>query len=159
MIEEAIVSEDDKLQSRTTAMIEAKPFDRAAYEKDPQPYLDEVEPGRIWQSADEGEGVTPIQPIGDFHRQLLQGESAPLSVKIDPNMPATFYSPRLGRFENQLTSVTVKADEQGFARATFTATPGSHGDVTVFVSSPVASGQARFLFDVIVPEQKLTQVK
>ena len=157
LIQEALKSGKEEHQSRLSAMHEAKPFDRAAYEKDPQPYLDEVEPGRIWQSADEGEGVMPIGRLGDFYRKLIQGESAPLSVRTAPNAPATFYSPALGRFEKQLTSITVKADEKGIATAVYTASLGSHDEVTVVAASPMVSGQARFLIDILVPEKVAPQ--
>ncbi len=156
LIKEALDSKDESLVSRLSVMTEAKPFDREAFEKDPQAYLDEIEPGRIWQSAPEAEGVKPIVHLGEFYRQLLQGESAPLSVKIEPNLPVTFYSPQLGRFENLLTSITVRSDEKGIANATYTATPGSRGDVTILAASPVNSGQARFLINVVLPDDSVT---
>lgn len=159
LIKEALDSGDEKLISRLSVMHEAKPFDRAAFEKDPQTYLDEVEPGRIWQSAPEGEGVKQIARYGDFYRQLLQGESAPLTVKVAPLMPVTFYSPHLGRFENQLTSITVRADENGKATATWTAAPGTHDETTIVVASPSTSGQANFLIDVVIPDSGISQPK
>jgi hypothetical protein len=136
---------------RLSALIEPPPFDRKAYEKDPETYLNTVEPGRIWQRAEPGPGVFPIQRVSRYSNSILQGESVNLEVKAEAKMPVTFYSPRLGQFENQLATITVRADEDGIARATFKAASGTRDEIEVFASSPVHTGQARFLIDVTLP--------
>jgi hypothetical protein len=66
-------------------------------------------------------------------------------------MPVTFYAPRLGLFANKLTTITVQADEEGIAMATYTATPGAQGDVMVLAASPMNSDQAHFSIGITVP--------
>ena len=143
----------DDLGKHVSVMHEADPFDRDAFLKDSQAYLDDIQPGRIWQTAAEGPEVKPILRMGPLYRRLLQGESAPLKVQVAPRMPVTFYSPLLGQFENKLSTITVQADENGIATATYTATPGTRGDVMVVAASPANSEQARFSIGVTVPKK------
>ena len=46
----------------------------------------------------------------------------------------------------------MAADQQGVARATFTGTGGTRGEVQILASSPLTSGQAQFLVDVAYPK-------
>ena len=148
-IKQAIGNKD--LAYRLSSMQPAPPFDREAYEKNPQKYLDEIAPGRINQSLQPGPRVVSIKRKGKYLNTLVQGESVVLAAKVEPQMPVTFHSPRLGNFENKLTSITVRADETGIAKATYTASAGTHGEIDLRASSPVHSDVARWLVDVVKP--------
>jgi hypothetical protein len=150
-VAEALNDKTGSLGHRLSTLIEPPPFDRESYEKDPETYLNTVEPGRIWQQAEPGLGVVPLERKSRYSNAVLQGESVNLEVKVEPKMPVTFYSPRLGQFDNQLATMTVRADDEGIARATFKASSGTREEIEVFASSPVHSGLARFLIDVEVP--------
>ena len=135
-----------------SVMFQPEPFDRASYEADPQAYLDRFEPGRIWQASD-SEAAPHVKRVGSFYRRLLQGESTRLQARTEPGMPVTFYSGQLGQFANELSAVTVQADDQGVAETTYTATGGTHGEIVILASSPVAQGQTRFVVKVDLPMQ------
>ena len=85
-----------------------------------------------------------IERIGKGRFQLVQGESIRLQVKTEPGMPATFTSFDLGAFDNSLSSITVKANEDGVATAAFHATTGTLGEVNLVAASPVASERVNF---------------
>lgn len=136
---------------RLTAMVAPKPFNKDEYKKNPQAYLDVVEPGRVYQSAQPGPGVPVLQPAGSRYAMLVQGKSTTLSIKALPGVPVTFTSFDLGRFENQLTSITVAADASGVAKTQFLATPGTINAVRILAGSPLATGQVEFLVDVQLP--------
>jgi hypothetical protein len=91
---------------------------------------------------------------------LLQGEVALLQVKSIPNMPVTFTSFDLGRFqESQLTTVTVESDDNGIAKASLESPKGTAGDINVLVASPVVTGQVKFLVNVSLPQAVLDHVE
>ena len=129
---------------RVSAMIVAPPFDLAAYRADPAAYLAESVPGRVWQSAQPGEGVPRLQRIGPRNVALRQGEQVTLAVQASAGNPVTFTSFDAGIFTNQLTSITVAANDEGVARATFVATPGVIENSNILVSSPLCVGQVNF---------------
>ena len=133
---------------RLSVFVKPKPFDLAAFESDPQSYLNIVEPGRIWQTAKAGEGVPGLRTVGESDVEIHQGESVELKVKTAPSAPVTFASFDSGAFPNKLTSITVRADEQGVATTRFTATPGTLNDVNIVAASPLASGQVSFAVNV-----------
>jgi hypothetical protein len=56
--------------------------------------------------------------------------------------------PQAGAFDNNLNSITVRADERGRARVKFTATPGTINDIHILAASPVTSGRMRYLLNV-----------
>ena len=141
-----------QLGHRLSAMIPAPKFDLAKYQTDPKSYLETVEPGRIWQSAKPGPGVAPLERTSNYFQKVIQGESVILEAKASPGMPVTFMSPRLGQFDNLLTTTTVAANDEGVAKANFKVTPGTRGEIEVFASSPVHSGRARFLIKVVLPD-------
>jgi hypothetical protein len=134
---------------RATPLVQPDPFDQAAYEKDPSEYLSVSEPGRVWQSAQPGEGVTPISAFGPTRHVITSGESVALMVRVNPNMPVSFTSFDLGTFgENGLPNITVAADEQGYARAIWEATPGVIANARILCASPTTSGQVLFVVTV-----------
>ena len=59
----------------------------------------------------------------------------------------------LGGFSNRLTTITVKADENGIAGATFTASGGTRGEIDIRAASPVHSDVARWLIEVVKPQK------
>ena len=136
---------------RLSALVPPTPFDPEAYEADPQAYLDVVEPGRVWQSLDPGPDVPRLRRATPPITEIVQGESVALRAKAPPGTPVTFTSFDLGAFQNRLTSITVAADEEGVAMATFTGTSGTLFDVNVLAASPAASGQLRFVVTVNPP--------
>ena len=148
---------DPELHYRLSAMIAAPKFDREAYEKDPDSYLNEVAPGRIRDRLPAAADTPTIRRTSGFRTKVLQGESVVLRAETEPGMPVTFYSGRLGSFEGGLSTVTVRADEQGIAQAHFTATTGTYGEIDIVAASPVRSGLARFLVEVQLPDSQSSQ--
>jgi len=130
---------------RLSPLIAPKPFDLVAYQRDPAAYLNLVEPGRVFQVAQPAADVQRIQAHGPVQARIPQGGSVPLQVQAPAGMPVTFTSFDLGRFaENQLTSITVAADERGLAHATLVGAPGTTGEVNILAACPVTSGQITF---------------
>ena len=129
-------------------------FDREAYLANPEAYLNLIRPSRVFDPAQPGEDVVPLEPISNGFHEILQGEQVVLKVQAEAGMPVAFYTPQVGHFtENQLKSVTVKADDEGIATATFNAATGSMGVVDVMAASPVHSRQLQFRVNVLLPEQ------
>jgi hypothetical protein len=130
---------------RLNALVPARPFDRAAFEADPQGYLNVVEPGRVWQTADGAEGVKTLAAVGVAYKEVDPGGSVLLEVEGEAGAPVTFTSLDMGAFENKLASITVRAGGDGVARAVFTATSGTVNMVNILAGSPLAVGQAKFV--------------
>lgn len=133
-----------KYPERLTAMIMPKTFDKAAFEANPQAYLDVVEPGRIWQTASGGPNVKTLDAKGPAFLDCPKHGSVTLTVLGEKFAPVTFTSLDMGAFQNRLTSVTVRADEKGEASVVFTATPGTVEGVRIIAASPLAVGQVNF---------------
>lgn len=145
--------ETGEYPERLSPLHTPKPFDREAYLADPQAYLDVVEPGRVWQVAQPGPGIPRLSSLSRPLNRIEQGQSIVLKVKAIPGAPVTFTSFDLGAFENQLTSITVQADAEGVAAATFTGTPGTYNDVNILAGSPMTAGQIKFLVNVSLPRR------
>ena len=143
---------------RLSPLIQGKPFDRASYEADPESYLAVHEPGRIWQSAQPGPDVPLIQPEGKRTHTIKQGESVRLSVTTEPKMPVTYTSFDLGTFSNGLASITVAANDQGVANATFSGSSGTAGQINILAASPAATGRIKFNVFVLPPARTVTGV-
>lgn len=144
---------------RLSAMIVPNKFDSKGFATNPTSYLNTVEPGRVWQSAQPAKGVAQAIPISPEYVEVLQGQPVVLTVKAIPNAPVTFTSFDLGAFSNGLTSITVAADREGIAIAPFTGTPGTYNECNILAASPLASGQVKFVVNVIVPELKRRQAQ
>lgn len=136
--------ESNKYPERLDPKVAPAPFDRAAYRRDPQAYLDVVEPGRVFQTLDDAEGVPPLQAEGPTSAVLEPGAHVRFSIHGPGGAPVTFTSLNGGELDNGLSSITVRFDERGFASVAFTATPNARGDVTLLAGSPLATGQLRF---------------
>ncbi|MEM7456254.1 MAG: hypothetical protein AAF456_18045, partial [Planctomycetota bacterium] len=59
-------------------------FDRGAYERNPEQYLSKIRPGRVFQPAQPGPEVVPIEAASSIFNSVLQGEKVILEVKADP---------------------------------------------------------------------------
>lgn len=139
--------------SMFSPMIAADSFNLAAYKRDSQSYLNSVEPGRVFQGAQPGEGVPVIKRVSSRKQKMLQGESVRLQVGVPAGAPVTFTSFDLGAFQNKLTSISVAANSEGIAEAVFTATSGTIAEVSILAASPMASGRVRFEVYIASPAQ------
>jgi hypothetical protein len=126
-----------------------KTFDKAAFDANPEAYLNVVEPGRVFQTEQPGKEVTALTVVGSAYKRVIQGDTVVLTVKGVPLAPVTFTSTDMGAFaENKLNSVSVRADDKGVAKVTFVAASGALNDVNIMAGSPLASGQALFKVDI-----------
>lgn len=140
----------------TARSFDSEKFDpqSAAYDADYRAaYLGSPEPGRVWFPAQPGEGVDRIQPLMPSFVKVEQGKDITLRVSGRPGQPVTFTSFDLGFFENQLTTITVVANDQGVAEARFQGPPGTISDVNILAASPVLSGRVRLTVHVTQPEK------
>jgi hypothetical protein len=142
---------------RLSPLIAAKPFNAKEYAVHPAAYLEVVEPGRVFQTAQPGKNVPRLTAMSPGLQTVNQGESVVLRVGALPGAPVSFNSFDLGQFENQLTAITVKANEQGVAEAHFLASPGTIEDVHILAGCPTTSGQARFVVNVQMPSSETVQ--
>jgi len=127
-----------------------KPFDRAAWESDPDSYLNTSEPGRVFATAEPSHEIMAIQRIGDVGRELKRGQDVELAVRVPPGAPVSFNSFDMGSFAgSNRTSITVRADDEGVARVRFSVSPGVASNCRILAGSPFASGQVAFDVDVI----------
>ncbi len=153
-----LTSQDEEKQEETrvakSTFFQPEPFDQEKYDADPKVYLDQIRPGRVFQSAQPGPNVTRLTSISDSFLSVLQGESVLLKIQADPGAPVAFHSQEIGIFENRLKTITVAADNEGVATAKFTLGPGTSGLVNVLVASPVHSDQVRHTIKVSVPAQQ-----
>jgi hypothetical protein len=133
---------------RLTALMEPRPFSRAEFEADRQGYIGVIEPGRVWQTAEAAERTPVLKIKGAAHRQIPRGGSVQLAAVGAPHSVITFHSFDLGAFSNRLTTISVLTDGSGEAAATFTATPGTEGEVNILAACPEAVGQGQFIVQV-----------
>lgn len=129
---------------RLSALVPPPPFSLIAYQKDPAAYLNQVVPGRAFQSAQPAPGVPELQPVTPAPKPLDPGQSVTLSVRTAPHGVTSWTSMDLGSFPNGLTAISVAADANGLASTTFSASPGVSGRVQVLAGSPMASGQVSY---------------
>lgn len=134
---------------RLSMLVPVKPFDKIIFEADPEKYLRVIEPGRVQQCKQPGKDVSALKAKGEHQFLVKPDGKVILEVRGAKLAPATFLSVDGGRFlESDLNCVTVRADAQGVAKATFLASFGADGDVNILVGSPEASGQVRFVVTV-----------
>ena len=115
-------------------------FDLDRYQKDPSYYMDSVEPGRAFDSAQAVPGVNPLERVGLGSIETSQNKSVSLEVKGEPGMPVSFTVFDGGHFQNGLSFITLKADGKGIATAKFTPTSGVINLTRIRAASPVSSG-------------------
>jgi hypothetical protein len=143
-----------RFPERLSPMLAPKPFDEQAYRKNPETYLNTVEPGRVFQCAQPGPNVPALNRDSKPGLRTVQGETVSLKVRAPSGAPVTFTSFDSGAFQNQLPSITVAAGDDGVAIARFTGTPGTYGLVNILAGSPLASGRVSFVVDITLPEGK-----
>jgi hypothetical protein len=132
-------------------LAKADAFDREKYVEDRayrDAYLSTPQPSRVFDPAQPGKDVPRLCRISPAFQKVKQGQETKLRVRAIPGAPVTFTSFDLGRFDNQLTTITVQADANGVAEASFTGPPGTIEDVSILVASPVTSGQVRLVVHV-----------
>ena len=143
---------EQRAPERLSVLSRPRAFNLEAFKANPGEYLNVVEPSRVFQSAKPGPGVARLRSLTPGIREITQGESVTLRVSAPAGAPVTFTSFDAGAFDNDLTSITVQADATGIAEAKFVATPGTIQDVHILAGSPLASGQARFVVNIVLPE-------
>jgi hypothetical protein len=139
-------------QERLSLLADPKPFDHEEYLRNPQAYLNVMEPGRVWQPAQPGPDVPRLRTLTARTISLPQQETVSFKVRAIPQAPVTFTTLDLGEFQNQLPSITVAADEEGVAVARFTATTGTVDAIHILAASPMTSGQLQFTVEVVLPQ-------
>ena len=127
----------------------APPFDLERFRADPEAYARQIIPGRIYQVAEAGEGVSQLIPASEQSFEIPRGQGALLSVQAEPFAPVTFHSFDLGAFENDYPTMTVLADANGLAKATFRATEATVADCAIKAASPLHVGQILFHVTII----------
>ena len=150
----AAALKNKKHPERVSSYIAPAPFDEKKFRADPNAYLAEVEPGRIYQSAQPGKNVPRIKILSKAFSNVVQGEKVFFKVKVNSGDPVTFHSSEMGEFSNRLSTITVRANEEGVAKAEFLTTPGMQGLVNVLVASPRTSGQAHFYVNVNLTDKQ-----
>jgi hypothetical protein len=140
-----------RFPERLSPLMAPNPFNATAYAANPQAYLDIVEPGRVFQSAEPGLNMPVLSPKGTASYEIPVGGACTLAVVTTPRMPVTFTALDLGTFPNSLTSITVQADAAGEASTVYSASGGVIADAQVLAGSPGASGQVKFHVFVTTP--------
>lgn len=144
--------ETGRFPERLTPLVAPKPFDPAAWAKDPQAYLDVVEPGRVDQASTDPQA--PPITVADaqrFHRVTSRTLTV-LTARAQPLAPVSWATTRGGVFaESKAGAVTVRADADGLARVTYFASPVVTGETVILASSPMCAGQAEFIVFVDPP--------
>lgn len=135
---------------RLTPLIAPKPFDRAAFDKDPAGYCAVFEPGRVFQTMKAtGPDSVHLRKVTAPAIEVSQGQPVTITVKGAPDAPVTLISADGGYFkESHLNGITVLSDDKGLASATYVADSGTTGNVRVLAGSPLAVGVQNFLVNV-----------
>jgi hypothetical protein len=133
---------------RLSPLIPAHPFDKAAFEADPQGYLDVVEPGRCFQTLQNPGPDSVYLQVGASVVRASEGKPVPLLVKGAPRAPVTFTAFGPGQFtENTLGSISVRGDANGYVVVHFAAPSGFAGRIPLLVGSPLAIGNERIMVE------------
>jgi len=135
---------DRENASSFSSFVSAKAFDFESFTASPDEYLDRVEPSRVFSTAQPGDGVSPIAANGSRYFTARQGESVSLKVSALPQSPVSFMSEGLGKFSNELSSITVRTNKDGVASADFVLSGGTVDNVRVLAGGPMNSGQVVF---------------
>ena len=155
-VHEALLSKENP--ERLSSFVVKPSFDEAEFKANPVQYAAEyakiVEPGRVFAPAQPGPSTPVLRSTGDRIHRVQQGESVRLSVIAVPHAPISFTSFGMGQFENLLSSVTVVADAQGKAEASFTASSGTKNEVKILAASPLLTEQVAFTVSVRLPPPK-----
>ncbi len=129
-----------------------RPFLAAEYVRNPEAYLEVIEPGRCWQTASEESDAPELVVANDRTEISVPAHgSVELSLQIPAGAPATFSSFGGGTFPNTLNSITVEADSSGRATTSWAASAGTVLEALIVASSPQARGTAQFRLTVQGP--------
>ena len=133
----------------------ADAYDPEEIARDPDSYYGRSVPNRVWQTARLRAGAN--QPgrltaeVEAFRLAAANGPDAvPMVVRGGPGRPVTFTALDQGHFSNGKISITVRSDEEGYARADFYV--GAAGDFRVLAGSPENLGQAEFTIQAMPAE-------
>lgn len=112
-------------------------------------YVAAAVPGRVWHPASPGSGV-PVLGASAQRFSVAPATTLTLSVTAIAGAPVSFTCFGEGRFSaNAQNSITVTANAQGVAQASFEA-PRS-GPVPILVASPLCQGRLRIVVQVTTP--------
>lgn len=125
----------------------AEPFNAATFAASPERYLERIEPQRVWEMAPAGPDTPALSARGDVNQTATANTPVTLAAVTTAHMPVTFASLDGGVFGNGSACVSVRADEQGLARVTFTPSP-LIPHTRILAASPVASGMVVYRVDV-----------
>ena len=133
--------EDPQNNSGTLSVTgKREPFDAERYSSDPDYYLNTVEPGRAFDTAQAAEGVRALTRVGQNYYETVQNKSVTLEAKGEAGMPISYTAFDGGHFQNGLNFITLKANGSGIASAIFTPTSGVINQCRIRAASPVNTG-------------------
>ena len=145
--------ETKKYPERLSVLVEPSPFELESWNNDKDyrfKYIHTIEPGRVHFHMAKASKDTPvIKALSPSSKTIEVNGRTELQVKASPNSPVTFHAFDGGIFiESRLSTITVEANSQGIATVNWYATPGTLNLSTIIASSPLSSGQQRFLINV-----------
>lgn len=138
--------------SEQSPLVKPRPFDVGRWSSDPtyrQYYLENPEPGRVWLSAEPGNGIPVIQAVGARRRVIAAGTTHELIARTPSGAPVNFTCVSAGIFSpSGMNIATAVSDSDGMAKVTVIA-PAGKGTYTILAASPLASGLLTFV--IVVP--------
>jgi len=140
---------------------EADRYDLAAIRRDPSSYYRRSVPSRVWQIAPMPTGEKQHEELLIVGQRFRFVEAngrlpVPLTVRAKPGRPVTFTALDQGRFANGRLSITIPADEDGYATIDFWVS--DMGDFRVLAGSPENHGPAEFTLQAL-PAAELHDVE
>jgi hypothetical protein len=136
-------------------------YDLAAIQANPAAYYARSVPSRVWQIAPTRAGeparedIMVLAPPFRFV-EANSHKPVPITVRAKAGRPVTFTALDTGRFANGRISITVPADQDGYAKADFWV--GDAGDFRVLAGSPENKGPAEFTMQAL-PRDGLSAVE
>lgn len=127
-----------------------RPTDDAAMQR----YLNTIEPGRVYQTADPATGAPALAAEGGGTTVVIPRlGSTSLAMRTAPGAPCTFLALEGGSFDDSsLSCATVLAASDGIARVTYRADAGTVDDAAILVGSPAAVGTLTLIVHVHHPD-------
>jgi hypothetical protein len=124
-------------------------FNKEEYLKNPSDYLNVSVPSRAFDAAQPGDGIPRLTRVTPQFIETYQNE--PVEIVVNgalSGFPVSILTTDGGKFVNDLSAMTVKADSSGTAVFYFTATEGVINDCRISVASPLSSGVVKFIVNV-----------
>lgn len=153
------LKDPQKYPERLSVAITPKQFDYKKYKRNKSTYLNIAAPGRVNQPANPAEGVKMIERLSKYFQKVTQGQGTDLEVKAHPNCMVTFFAINGGIFENQLNSISVDSGSSGKVKVKYTSTTGVINDVNIVAVCPLNSSKAKFIVNVVLPEEAVKETK